>query len=116
MLLTHAEIMGANDLVSEIVPVPEWGGDVRVRTLTGAERDAFEMAVFTMRQKAGTAINIRALLVALCVVDDEGKRLFSERDAVQLGAKSAKALDRVFSVAQRLNGLTTADVEELGKN
>lgn len=116
MGLTRELILGADDLVTELVEVPEWGGDVRVRTLTGAERDAFEMAVYTMRQKAGAAINIRALLVALCAVDDDGKRLFSERDAVQLGAKSAKALDRIFSVAQRLNGLTAADVDELAKN
>lgn len=115
-MLSRDEILGANDLATELVEVPEWGGSVRARTLTGAERDAFEMAVYTMRQKAGAAVNIRALLVALCVVDDEGKRLFSERDAAQLGAKSARALDRVFSAAQRLNGLTAADVDELAKN
>ncbi len=37
--LTGEEILGADDLPTEVVPVPEWDGTVIVRTLTGAERD-----------------------------------------------------------------------------
>jgi hypothetical protein len=60
--------------------------------------------------------NIRAKLVALTVVDEEGNRIFSDSDASALGKKSAAALDRVFEVAQRLSGLRPEDVEELSKN
>jgi hypothetical protein len=60
--------------------------------------------------------NIRAKLVALTVVDEDGNRIFSDEDAEALGKKSAAALDRIFAVAQRLSGLRPEDVEELAGN
>jgi len=117
-LLTREEILQAEDLPTEDVPVPEWGGTVRVRALKGYERDKFEDSVTD--QEGGTARviaeNLRAKLVALSIVDEQGKRLFSEDDVRRLGGKSAKALDRVFSVAQRLSGISSDDVDELVKN
>ena len=47
MTLTKDQILEANDLQSESVTVPEWGGDVLVRTMTGADRDAFEASMIT---------------------------------------------------------------------
>ena len=38
-LLSAAEILAADDLPTEDVEVSEWNGTVRVRALTGAERD-----------------------------------------------------------------------------
>ena len=38
-LLTKSAILGINDLKHEDVPVPQWGGTVRVRAMTGQERD-----------------------------------------------------------------------------
>ena len=104
-------ILAAVDLPSEKVDVPEWGVNVTVRTLTAAERDKFEEAVAT--QKLG---NTRARLVGLCMVDDDGKRIFSDSEVTQLGGKSSLVLDRLFEIASRLNGFTAADAEELEKN
>lgn len=117
-LLTRDAILQAQDLPTEDVEVPEWGGTVRVRALTGAERDAFEQSVVEMRGKSTrmNLKNIRAKLVALTVVDEDGKRVFSDEDAELLGRKSAAALNRVFEVAQRLSGLRPEDVEELAGN
>ncbi len=116
--LTRETILKVMDLQTETVEVPEWGGTVHVRTLTGTERDTFETSLFEgqgtdQRQRLA---NLRAGLVALCVVDEDGNRIFSDGDAEALGFKSAAALDRVFAVAQRLNGLGPAGVEELVKN
>ena len=88
--------------------VPEWGGTVRVRMMTGTERDAFEAGTVTRHGKKieTNLVNIRARLVALCVIDETGARLFSEADAVALGQKSGAALNRVFSEAKQLNALT----------
>lgn len=118
MLLTREQILGVADLGHEDVDVPEWGGVVRVGMLTGMERDAFEQEI-VVRQGKKTHLNlnnIRARLVALCVVDGDGQRVFSETDVKALGRKSAVALNRVFEVAQRLNGLTEQDMEELAGN
>jgi hypothetical protein len=51
-----------------------------------------------------------------CCDDENGERLFQEEDTFPLGGKSAAALDRIFTVAQRLNGLRDEDVQELAKN
>lgn len=117
-LLSRDQILQADDLTHEDVEVPEWGGTVRVRTLTGSERDAFEQSVITRRGKQVdmNLENLRAKLAALTIVDEDGERLFSEADVQALAQKSAAALSRVFTVAQRLNGLTDGDVEELTEN
>ena len=116
--LTRDAILQADDLPAEDVEVPEWGGTVRVRGLTGAERDAFEASIVEQRGKTThfKMENLRARLVALSVVGEDGKRIFSDSDVKALGRKSAVALQRVFKAAQRLSGLTAEDVEELAKN
>lgn len=118
MLLTREQILGVADLGHEDVDVPEWGGSVRVGMLTGMERDAFEQEIVTRQGKKVqmNLANVRAKLVARCVVDEEGQLVFSEKDVTALGRKSALALNRVFAVAQRLNGLTEQDIEELAGN
>lgn len=118
MLLSKDDILKADDLKSEVVSVPEWGGDVRVRALSGTERDAYEASVMVQRGRDVTMNlrNARAKLVAVACVDGNGERLFDDGDVLALGRKSAAALARVFEVAQRLAGLTAEDVEELAKN
>ncbi len=117
-LLTRDAILQVQDLPTERVHVPEWGGDVLVRALTGAERDRFEQSIVEQRGKSTrmNLQNIRAKLVALTVVDEQGNRIFKDEDVKWLGNKSAAALDRIFEVAQRLSGLRDEDVEELAKN
>ena len=44
-LLSKTAILTANDLQTEDIEVPEWGGAVRVRNFTGRERDAFESSM-----------------------------------------------------------------------
>ena len=117
-LLSKTAILAANDLKSEDVEVPEWGGAVRVRSFTGRERDAFESSMVRGdgRDRKVDLTNMRARLVGLTVIDESGQRLFTDEEADLLGAKSGAALDRVFAVAQKLNGLSGADVDELSKN
>ena len=115
--LTKSEILAAQDLATEEVEVPEWGGTVTVRTFTGDVRDSFEQSLLGPDGKPRSSLaGVRARLVALTVVDEKGERLFTDDEVTALGAKSAKALDRVFTVAQRMNGLTKADVDALAKN
>ncbi len=117
-LLSKTAILTANDLQTEDVEVPEWGGAVRVRSFTGRERDAFESSMVRGdgKDRKVDLTNMRARLVGLTVIDETGQRLFTDEEVDLLGAKSGAALDRVFAVAQKLNGLSGADVEELSKN
>ena len=116
--LKRDDILKAQDIKIELVPVPEWGGDVYVKGMTGRERDQFEASLVEMRGGRTTHIkleNVRAKLVALTTCDESGERLFTSKDAEELGKKSASALQRLFEVSQHLSGLTPADVDELVK-
>lgn len=117
-LLTRDAILAAPDLLTEEVSVPEWGGTVLVRGLTGTERDAFEEEMIVRRgqHRDVNLANFRARLLVKAVVDKAGKRLFTRADMEALGCKSAAAIQRVFQVAMRLSGMSDEDVEELTKN
>lgn len=114
-LLSRDAILSANDTPSEIVDVPEWGGQVKVVAMSGTERDKFEASLVGKGNKPNLE-NFRAKLAAACVVDEEGNRLFSEKDVAALGRKSAAALDRVATAAQRISAMSQEDVDELAGN
>ena len=44
-LLNKDQILEASDLQTFSVSVPEWGGDVQIRSMTGADRDEFESSL-----------------------------------------------------------------------
>jgi len=114
--LTAQDILSANDEVIEKVEVPEWKGHLWVRGLTGAERDAFEASILEGRGKNRQVNlkNFRAKLVAAAAINKNGERLFTSPGQVEaLGKKNARALQRVFDVAQELSGLSETDVDEL---
>jgi hypothetical protein len=113
--LTAAEILGMEDIVEELVDVPEWKGTVRVRGLTGRERDAYEASLLEQRGRNTRANlqNARAKLVVLSVRNVDGSRMFNEAQIGELSAKSASALNRVWKKALELSGMGDADVEEL---
>ena len=112
-ILSKSQIIAAKDQKLISVDVPEWGGDVMVRVMTGTERDRFE-AEFVNGNKSVDMV--RAKLVAKCLCDESGERLFTEQDIPALGEKSAAVLDRLFSVCMKHNRFTKDDVEELAGN
>lgn len=117
-LLGRDQILKVNDISTEDVPVLEWGGAVRVKGLTGAERNDFEASMVQGKGK-NASVNIKnatAKLVALTIIDEEGNLIFKPADVEALGKKSGKALSRVYEVSARLSGITEEDMEELTKN
>ena len=116
-VLKRDDILQAEDIKTELVPVPEWGGDVYVKGMNGAERDKFEGSLVILRgkDKQMNMTNIRAKLASMTICDDKGKRLFNENDVQALSQKSAAALQRVFVIAQKLSGISDDDIEELAE-
>lgn len=101
---------------SEVRPlnVPEWGGTVHIRTLTGDERDAVEHAL-ERNPKTGqrNQANFRAFLTCLVVCNASGKRLFTNKDIPLVGKKNGAAIERIVDAAldqSKLRG--ESDVEE----
>lgn len=108
--LNRDEILRREDFKLEPVDVPEWGGNVFVRTLRGDERDKLDTSF------SKNPVGYRAMFCGMCVCDEKGQRIFSDTDIHQLGQKSSIALDRIVTVGMRLNGLTGESVDELEKN
>jgi len=113
--LTAEEILGMEDIVEELVEVPEWKGTVRIRGLTGRERDAYEASLLEQRGRSTRANlhNARTKLVVLSARNANGSRMFTEAQIGELSAKSASALDRIWKKARDLSGMSDEDVEEL---
>lgn len=111
-LLTKAEILAANDLPVKEVEVPEWGGVVRLRALSVAQREALEDFMFNQ----GKRDQWRAYLVAATAVDENGELLFGPDDVESLRGKSFDAVERVFMAAKRLSGIGKEGREEAKKN
>ena len=118
MVLSKSAILEASDLPFTDVDVPEWGGTVRIRTMTARERDDYEASIYDMDGKTVKVKreDFRAKLLARCLIDEDGKRLFTTKDIPQLSGKSAKPVQALFEVAQELNGLSADAQDELEKN
>lgn len=113
-LLSADQIINADDRAHEDVAVPEWGGEVRVIGLSGTDRDAYEAAMVDAKGKPATQRlqNFRSKLVAKCLVDETGARLFTDDKVKALGAKNGAVIDRLFDTARRLSGMSQDAVDE----
>jgi len=110
-VLSKDAIKQATDFKVEKVSIPEWGGDVYLKTLSGTERDAFEEGYAEQKMK-----NFRARFLVLTLCDESGERMFSDDEATDLGGKSAVVLNRLFDAAWALNAFRTEDVDALGND
>lgn len=114
--LDREAILAADDLKIESVDVPEWGGRVFVRTMTGHDRDEFDAECAKLRETDDHLKDFSARLVARCACDEKGARLFTVADVKALTGKSGLALDRVFETANDLNRITGDAVDDLVGN
>ena len=117
--LTAEQILAADDMQFVDVDVPEWGGKVRVTSLSAKSRDEYEssLVLFGPDGSSEAALdNLRAKLCTVCMVNENGERLFLDAAVDALGQKSCAALDRVFEVAKNLNRIGVKEIEELVKN
>jgi hypothetical protein len=114
-LLSRDQILEADDRKYEDVACPEWGGDVRLRSITGTQRDQYEQSVITGNgaDRKMNLRNARAKLIVLCAVDDSSRPLFSGDDLSALGRKNAAPIDRLFDVCRKLAGMSPEDVDKL---
>jgi hypothetical protein len=115
MLLDRNAILTADDLKTTDVEVPEWGGTVRVTSLTGTQRDAYGRSMIDKDGKPSSD-GFAHKLLALAVVGEDGKPLFTLDDVEALGGRNAAALQRVYDAAAKLNGLAPDAVETAAKN
>jgi hypothetical protein len=113
-------ILAAEDLPSDDVEVPQWGGKVRVRSMSGAQRLVYERSCEKLRRKGAFDVDgsmkVIALLVIHTAIGGDGKPLFEEQDLKRLLDKNFDAVGIVFEKAALLNGMRKKDVEDLAGN
>jgi hypothetical protein len=105
------DILAADQSQSVKVHVPEWRCDVWIRTLPLGDLQAWELEC--LRSKGEGVDEYRTRYLSKCLVDADGKPLFSNE---QLKKLSGKVGARLFKIAQRHNDLDDKEIEELGKN
>ncbi|MGA5605918.1 hypothetical protein ACPCUF_33715 [Streptomyces griseoincarnatus] len=114
-LLSKEQITSADDRKWEDVPVPEWGGTVRLVGMSGTERNAYQSSLVVLgpngKPQRMNMSDQLAKLVGKCLVDENFERLFSDKEIKALGAKNGAVLERLGQIAQRLSGLRKEDVE-----
>lgn len=115
-VLSKEDLLAADDVETRVVPVPEWGGDVIVKALTGKQRDEFEssMTRFVEGKPQPNTTNARAKLLVHALIGEDGKRLFDRSDINALGEKNALVLDRLYDIVAEMSGLqdkSEADAE-----
>lgn len=97
--------------------VPELGGEIYVRGMSGTERDAFEdgLRIRKGRKTGQTDMrNFRAKLAVKVIVTEDGQRILNDEDASIFGQLPAGVLDRIISRCSELSGIAEEEVEDLG--
>jgi len=106
MALSRDQILGAVDFNFVDVEVPQWGGSVRLRGLSAAERDEFEASLGVSQD----LVNMRARLVVNCLVDENGDKLFKSNEAKELGKKNGQVINMLFDEVRKLSGMADEDL------
>lgn len=116
MVLTREQFRGRRQPLPKVkVAVPELGDDaeVWVQKFNARMRDRFE-EIATGGSVGGKVIlsNVRAKVVTILCVDDDGKPLFTEADAEWLGECDTDAIQRIIDAGFKLNGIGAGTLED----
>lgn len=100
-LLTRDDIFAASDLQHEDIPVPEWGGSIRLRQLD-AEALMQMTADMLLPENKDKGMFI---ILTRCAVDNEMHTIFTEADIERLRKKNMRVMDRLQRLAMLLNSM-----------
>lgn len=110
MALSKAEILDALSRKPRLVEI-EGLGEVYIVPMSGRQRQAWSKAVLDDKSDAHYA-----KMVAECVVDDNGSRVFDDNEAEQLIEGNGEVLQSLFVKVLDVSGLWSGSVDEAKKN
>lgn len=110
-MLSKAAILASEDRNIIEVEVPEWGGKVGIKVLSGAERSHFE-TIFD--EKKVDMFKVKFVACSLC--DERGARLFTDEEVSSLAEKSGRVINRLFDKCWEHSLVSSASVDEAGKD
>jgi len=120
--LTFAQIIEADDIEMRRVPVPEWGGAIYMKSMTGQDRDNYiglvqaRMVGSGDDRKISDYSGLSSHLLQKCMAKKDGSPLFSPAQVRDLQKKNSGVLNRLQTIAQEMNGLTDEEVEKYAGN
>jgi len=111
-LVSKAQISEAVDRKWEDVAVPEWGGEVRLMSLSAADRGYIEAGSVvangqTPQLKVDSLKVYREKLVGMSMVDETFERVYSNKEIADgvLGKKDGAVIERLAAKVQELSGM-----------
>ena len=122
-VLTKDEIRRAVDYEIKVLEIPSWGGNVRIKSINGADRDQFTDLIakntsFIAGKKSVKMNGIMPAMLIMSVVDVNDKNVFEDnkedKDLIQF--KTATVTEEIFNACMVLSGLGDEAVDDAEKN
>lgn len=106
-------ILGASDLATEKVTVPEWGCDVILSELNAEDRLAFDDQAAAIKAKGEKERGVLSVarFLSYAIRAPDGGRLFGDEDVPAIAKKNARVLLRLFHRAAQLSGVSAREAE-----
>src|SRR3546814_7200482 len=92
--------------------ISDWSSDVcssDLATTIGAKGQSIELRIEAFK-------TLREKTVASALIDQDGKRLYQDKEFAQLGLKSGQVIERLFQKVQELSGMTQAAAKDAEGN
>lgn len=109
-LLNKASFLTGEYFQYAVVPVPELGGEMRVRGLS-----AYEQSVITKKVNNKQMDDLAIVVCIMGCVDENGERVFTVDDKDALKNKPYAVLDRIAKKILELSG-NESDIDTAEKN
>lgn len=120
MALSKEQILAAMerpDVATDEVNVPELGGKVRVREMTGSIRNRVEATYATIRSGGDSKQldTVTVQLVAACVLDEDDRPMLSVNEVKRLMAAKPRAVFRLRDAIMDISATDEDDLESLAE-
>ncbi len=115
--LSRAQIDAVDDQIVHRVKIDGWRGEGILQGLNGDGLYEFER-ILELNKGSDARANqedARVRLIAMCLVDEDGNRLYSDSpaDLAALRKKSGKVLQQLYGACMDINGYTKHDLEAM---
>ncbi|MBE3118840.1 MAG: hypothetical protein IMZ50_08810 [Candidatus Atribacteria bacterium] len=114
MILTRDALKELDDRPAVTLRVEAWGGEVRLRPLSGAQRDA-AMKLVADNTDAGRrpTEGLESLVASMGLVDENNEPIFTAEEMAQ---RSPAAREQLFNRIQEISAISTDADEALEGN
>ena len=115
-MLSRDDILTLTEKPIGTITIPEWSGEIGLRALSAQELVDMREAIEGEDGDQSAILNRFCKTAAVLISDADGKRLFSDADAIGLRTRGLAILTRIITEGKRLNGIGEDAVRATEKN